>query len=232
MARNRRKQGRRFRRRHAAGRRPRRMRIMANPRQKVYYFRRNVELANYLADADGADSLQQYTFSLQDVPGYSEFQVMFDFYKINAVKVMFIPMFNISPFQAFIGTGPSTNESSFGVAPASNPAALRFFTCVDYNSAPALTVAQIREYSNCKFSTYHRGHRRYIKPKYDLSTRSSSGVQILGKTPWIESSSAGQAHNSIVCGLTTSEFDTTQIAPNDILYKVEAVYYMSFKSTK
>lgn len=226
-----RRKGRRINRRRKVIRRYNRRMMLGNPKQKVFFFKRNVALANYLADADGADALQQYTFNLSDVPGYTEFTALFDFYKINAVKVRFIPMFSASVFSAYITTGPLSNYSNFETPTTTNPSSLRLFTCIDYNSSGALTVAEIREYNNCKYSTYLKGHKRYIKPKFDLDTRASNGAQT-GKNPWVATASPTQVYNSLICGLTTSEFATSQITSNDILYKVEAVYYLSFKATK
>lgn len=200
-------------------------RAIGNPKQQVFFYNRLCPLLNFTADADAADALQSYTFDLGDVPGYTEYTALYDFYKLNMVVITFIPMFSSSPFQNYT-TSAAQSVSSFA---ATNQAlnSIRFFTCIDYNSAPALTIAQIREYKNCKMTPYMKRHTRTIRPRCNID----SDFQLRGK-PWVNCDSPTLPHYSLVCGLSTSEFAATQIASGDILYKVEARYYVSFKGTK
>ena len=65
--------------------------ILGNPKQKVYYFKRHVELSAVVAAADGVDTFQNYQFSMADLDNFNDFTNLFDYYKINAVKIRFMP---------------------------------------------------------------------------------------------------------------------------------------------
>lgn len=193
-------------------RRPRRRftkrsRVSRRTGQKVNVFTRFVGLTSIVVDnVFGANG--GYNFSLSDVPGYTEFTALYDSFKINAVKITFIPQMT-----------QITNTGGTG-----NPFNARFFSVIDKNDDAAPSSANaLREYKTCKWSSITKMHKRYIyKPmlitadKFSISTWQacdSPTVNYYGLKYFIEPTG--------ITGVTTT-----------YEYRVEAKYYLSFKNVR
>lgn len=232
------------RRRYSARRRQRRQRrkkynkyyetkmMRGNPRNRVFFFKRNVNLsADFTADADGADSLQAYTFTFANVPGVAEFTALFDYYRINMIKVIFVPIYTTSPFTHYTTTGPTVSSSTFSTTLLPQVDAMHFFTCMDYNSTSTLTIAQIREYHNCKVTPYSVPHKRIFRPRINVENAAGAFLQY-GKNPWVASGDTSVVYFGLNAGLETSIFDTSLIAQGNILYRLIVTYYFSCKAVR
>lgn len=191
---------------------------LGNPHQKVFYYKRTQALAPIQAPATSIDVTASYVFTLAQVPAYTDFTAMYDFYKINAVKVRFLPYYNSVNALA-------TNADSSAYSSWNN---LRIFSAIDYNATNTFSsTTDLRLYQNCKITQYTRGHVRYFRPMVAMD----SDYQIFTrKNPWIASSSPSIQHHSLLIGVDTSFLDSTQFSSGDILLRMEVTYYLSFKS--
>lgn len=117
---------------------------------KVHNFKRTYNAGTFVTSTAG-DTLEAFNFSLNDIPGYTEFTALYDFYKINAVKFHFIPFQTES-----VSTTTVNNAGSYPI-----------FHCVDYSDGtPPASLNEILEYQNHKISKLYEGFTRYFKPKF------------------------------------------------------------------
>lgn len=176
-------------------------------RQRIYRFTRFVDFGEFTI-ANNINTYVAYNFSLDDIPSVADYTTLFDMYKINAVKITFLPQMtsNIS-----LGTVNNANASS------------RFFSAIDYNDGNAPTsIDQVRQYANCKYTSVIRPHTRYIyKPKI-LDT---SGFSI---APWLSTASSNANYFGIK--IAVEPMDSTSTV--SMIYTVECKYYMSFKHVR
>lgn len=190
---------------------------VGNPRQKVYYYKRFCVRLAVLAGNVGNDTFASYLFTLDQLPGYTEFTSMYDAYKFCAAKIRFLPSFNQ---QIADSTTTTTGWSTF--------ANLRIFSVIDYNDATTpVSINDLRQYSNCKMSPYTKGHRRYFKPRY---LEDNAVTLFTGKNPWLSTTRPDIGHYGIKLGIDTSLIETGLLVPADVLLRVECTYYVAFKS--
>jgi len=199
-------------------------RSLGNPRQKVFFFKRFCNLPALIAGADGNDAFTPRSFGLSDLPDYTDFTNLFDWYKINKIVVRLLPYFS--------QTTDVPNSATFGTfSSASN---LRIFTAIDTGLAPTLTAANavntIRQYSNCKVTPYIKGQTRSFRPRYDGLDAETVESQTVGPTPWIDTTSTSAIHYGLLIAIDTSGLNPASINQGDVLLRIEATYYMSFKS--
>lgn len=199
--------------------------VLGYPRQKVYYFKRHFNMAPILAPADGVDVLGAYGFAISDLPNYTDFTNLFDFYKINKVVVRFMPVANLSD---------TTTFSNF-----STMSTLRIFTAVDYNSvAQPADVNAVREYQNCKVTQYTSGQTRTFCPRANVEASSdvasnlpSAQYSQLGN-PWINVAYEDVLHCGLKVAIDTSLFNTANITPDNVVMRVEGIMYFSCKNPR
>lgn len=191
--------------------------IIGNPQQKVFYFKRFAGMTSVTASADGTDTFQNYQFRLADVPGFTEFTTLFDFYKIKAIKIKFLPQF--------------TQYSASLLAANTLPGSMRIFSILDYNSISSPTIDAMRQYQNCKITQYTRGHTRYFKPRLNLDTEGSGEAQF-GKQPWINTDQSAVQYLGLRVAVDTNLYPAASIASGDILLRAEATFYLAFKSPR
>lgn len=175
--------------------------------QKLYLFKRHVDFGE-LTISNSINTYAAYNFSLSDVPNSSEFTSLYDQYKINCVKLKFLPQQTQS---VSIGTINNPNASS------------RFFSVIDYNdgTAPA-SIDELRQYQSCKYTGILRTHKRVVfKPKI-LDT---NGFSI---SPWMSTASPNANYFGIKVAVEPMDSTSTLT----MMYTIEATYYMSFKQVK
>lgn len=176
--------------------------------QRLYLFKRYTGAYGQLTINNINPTFAGFNFSLNDLPNYTEFTSLYDMYKINCIKISFIPQM--------------TENVSLGTI--NNPYAnTRFFSVIDYNDATApTTIDQLREYATCKMTPILKTHKRVIfKPKIlDSSSYTLS--------PWISCDSPSNNYYGIKVGVEAMGSTSTTI----MTYNIEAVFYMSFKNVK
>lgn len=176
--------------------------------QKLYLFKRFTGAYGQLVISSLTDTYAGYQFALRDLPNYTEFVALYDMYKINAIKISFIPQV--------------TQNISLGAI--NNPeASTRFFSVIDYNdSSSPVSVDELREYQSCKMTPILRTHKRYIyKPKILDSVRSS-------RNPWMATSNPSEPFYGLKVAVEPMFSSTTTV----MNYNIEAKFYLSFKNVK
>lgn len=173
---------------------------------KVVFFTRQVALQELVAE-NAATKLYGINFSLNDLPNYSEFTALFDVYKINAVKLQFIPQ----------------QTQSVSLGSINNPDNVRFFSAIDYtdDSAPS-SVDELRQYATVKCTSIFKTHTRYINKPKILDSVSSS------RSPWISTSSPSTNYYGLKVAIEPMDSSTTLA----MSFQGEAKYYFAFKNVK
>lgn len=193
----------------------------------VYYFKRFCELTTITAGADGSDVLVARPSRLDDLPNYTEFTALYDFYKIVGVKVRMLPFFD---------NVPDNDAGGVFSATYSSPSNLRIFSILDYNTlTPPTTINDMRQYQNCKVSRYVKGHKRYFVPKPVVEADSDlQAIQIFSgkRNPWINTTYPSIDHFGLSVGIDASNLDPSKVASGDPLLRLEATYYVCFKNPK
>lgn len=177
--------------------------------QQVYLFKRHCAPFGVLTIDNISNTLTGYNFSLGDIPNPTEFTNLYDCYKINAVKITFLPQMTVS--------------NSLGSV--NNPdASARFFSAIDYNDSGAVsTIDQIREYQSVKCTPILRKHSRYFKPKImDAGSVYNPGSR------WLTCGSTAPNYFGIKIAVEPMGSSTTL----SMDYSIECIYYMSFKNVK
>lgn len=186
-------------------------------KQPVHYFTRYADGGTISLVDNTTATYGVLYFELANIPGYSEFSAMYDFYKINAVQVKIIPSVNVT-----------TGQGGEAVSAYYN----RFFSVIDYNDrAVPNSVNDLRQYSTCKVTPQQRIHKRFFHPRpvfvvdEDAGSGSSVGVgQVSGKSTWIATASNQTEWYGIKYAYEHPDPNATIDA-----FKVEYKFYLSFK---
>lgn len=181
----------------------------------VYYFKRFSSFTSVVVNSGASNTFGSYSFSLQDIPDYTDFTKLYDAFKINRVKIMFIPTSNVSLID-------TAQAQVFKNTEHSN----RLFTVVDYNDVTApTTVDELRQYQACKFTPNNRTHKRYFKPRIHQSVGDNTIVGTSQSSPWLSCwSSADVEYFGLKYALT---HQTNSSGSNQEVYKVEVISYLS-----
>lgn len=184
-----------------------RKRYTKRTRTSLYRFTRYSDFGSVFINNIN-DTFGGLNFSLSDVPNSAEFTSLFDMYKINGVKITFIPQMteNIS-----LGAVNNAYASS------------RFFSAIDYNDATApVTVDELRQYQSAKWTPILKRHTRYIpKPKII----DSGGFTL---SPWISTATP----NANYFGIKYAIEAMASTGTTTMEYTVECKFYMSFRQVK
>lgn len=182
--------------------------------QPVHYFTRFQNGGTIQATIGVAPTYGVTYWQLDQVPGYAEFTAMYDFYKINAVQVKYIPISNI------------TNTTLGSRTDFYN----RFISVIDYNDrAVPSSLDSLRQYSNCKVTPNLMVHKRFLHPRPLVTIdedSSSGGVYGYGQvgTQWISTDTNQAEWYGIKWGI-----DHPTPGATEDLYNVEFKVYLSFK---
>lgn len=214
---------------------------------KVFKFKRFVDgstitglsASRFLAQTGSAQYIG-LTFRLSDVPAATEFQSLFDQFRITGIAIKFIPMvnsFNVqsNSGQAILalagGTGSSSpnplNQQTLG-----NPGL--FGTVIDYDDADTTgyTLATYEQYQNFKFQPVFSGkiHRRYFTPHCVIAMEGQGGpaqpVGIKAKQ-WVDVGTPNINWYGIKIYL-----DAHGVSNVNQYYQVMATYYVQFKNVR
>jgi len=161
------------------------------------------------------DVVGQYEFKLNDLPNDTDFEGIFDMYRIVKVILHFIPLNNAIDI--------------YGGNPVAVQSGGMLYTCKDYNDInnPA-TVNEVAAYQTCKFTPSYEKHVRSIKPLL-VPTDYVAGATIPFNPPnstWVPIDKDEQPYAGIKYGINASP-DGTRIK-----YQVIAQYHVEFKNIK
>lgn len=203
-------------------------RVKSRGNQRIYYFKRSTNLAPVVAQSTTTDTIQYYSFRLDDLPDYSELTTLYDQYQIAAVKLSFIPLYNMATLNEGM-SGNTAGNSNFNFS-------IRSASALDYDGAQSgvTGMQDLREYQTYKWKSYPRIHSRYLRPKAIMSYEGVSAAVpyvLPGRSsPWFNTGSA----TNVTYGGLWFAVDAVNSAPlvGQTLYKVEAKYYLKFKTVK
>lgn len=162
----------------------------------------------------------QWQFKLDKLPDYSEFNTVFTQYRINAVKMTFLPLLD------GIDSTDQLNQPKYITMP-------RLYAFVDRDSQPNLSTENaVLQHSKLKiirnplrpFTVYCPA------PAVSLGAATSSTVAYssLKSKQWIFCDSPSVVHNGVVTGGVIPFVGTA----GSLAFNVIVTYYMQFKGTQ
>lgn len=205
--------------RRRSNRKPKRMRgIRKNVYRKkhtapIHYFKRSYYVPNAISSTAGAgDGLYGLAFTLGGLPNASEFTTLFDQYKIQGIKVRFMPRGNVSEINN-----------------ATANAITSLATVIDYDDAATPTgVAQLAQYTNFKLTRSDRQLTRYFKPRINVGAINSvaGGVQNkMNTTAWLDCSVDTTEHYGMKVVIAEPPVSTT-------VFDMLVTMYLAFKNVR
>lgn len=157
-------------------------------------------------------------FNFSQIQGNSEFQGLFDAYKLNKVVCRYMPNYTEASWS--INSG---NNTSSAIRP-------QLYTCQDWDSVGPATIAAMREYGNCKvrdpFRAWSMAWRPRIRPQPDNGGAGS--VYPIRANPWLDMAVPGVIHNGLTVGCSAS----TLVVGGAQLGRIEVIYYFSTKNLR
>lgn len=187
-------------------------------KENIVSFKRQFLLGTASVTVTSGWTAFPYSFRLDTMPNYSEIQSVFDSYRINAVKLTFMPYWDGNDY----ATQSATN---FTVLP-------RVYTLIDGNGIPAGTINtedKFLEYSNSKIITKpQEPFTIYFKPDIEVQAggAAASGMSA-GGPQWIDTSRVDVSHNGCALGMI---LPTGLTGGQTWAYQIVCTYYLSAKS--
>lgn len=164
-------------------------------------------------------------FNLNDVPNSSEFTALFDAYRINCV------VFRIYPV--------ATESATAGSASTSGPAQNGWIhSVIDYDDYAVITASdvgmdELRQYPSYKVKNLasYRPIKRKIYPKLLMAGQSTGGfnMAIQQRPKWIDQANPSCLHYGFKFVI---EILNTGNSASYHYFKIEPIYYMSFKNMR
>lgn len=198
---------RRFRRRTA--------RLLRSPygMAKTYRFRRRTRLSPILTPASPGDPklpiFKRYRFSLIDLPSYTDFTLLFNYFRIRYIKISFIPRSNVTVSAT---SQPLTRYDT------------KIYTAIDTDqpNVPS-SIDSILQHQNVKWSPNNVVHSRFFRPKYQHDDIITNAVQ------WMRNDSTGPSAfwHGLIVGI---DGEQTRTNLDSMLYEVFATYYVECKN--
>jgi hypothetical protein len=181
-------------------------------RPAEHHFKRHVNLGEIALSTSGITS-GGFSFQLDEVPNFAEFQSLFDLYKIDYVEVTMIPSANL--------VGVSGTAAPF--------TATRIATVTDLNSSNAFgSFDDARDFESCEVHFLTRTKKRSVRPMFLTGVEEDGSTIVVGGASrgWLNTTRADIPHygyryvaEQVSSGYTAS-------------VRCEAIYYMTFKAVK
>lgn len=183
---------------------------IVNNRLQKYFFTRKCDYTQIYPTALGVK--RTLSFGLSDLPNYTEFTNLFDQYKINAIKLTFIPRF----------TGADINPLGTALAVP------RIWSVIDYDDASTLTDQNdAYQYQNCKTHMMHKPFSIYLKPKVAAEVYQSTIATGYGaKRMYIDCSVPSVPHYGVKLYVEPTPYD------GQFTVSVIAKFYLSMKQVR
>jgi len=163
----------------------------------------------------GSGTYGALSFKLSDLPNYSEYTALYDEYRIKAVKVMFIPNFNVSAVDETSGT-----TNSYTGVPA-----LYTWIDTDDNTAPtAITAGQQFQTFKCH-GLMNTMRQRTLIPEVSTALYSGSFTSYGQlKNQWIDNNSPSVVHYGLKYGILNGSSSYG-------VFDCVATYYLEFRKS-
>lgn len=200
---------------------------MSRPRQPIHVFKRTIKISDITASYNSATSSGvnisgAYVLSLDSLPNYTEFTNLYDQYKINGIKISFVPSTN-----SYITSGVSGVTAPNGFS--------RFSSALDFDdSTTPATENVLLQYGSLRTTPGWKTHSRYFKPKIreaavvDTTTGALTAATVRSNV-WLDCDRPDVEHYGlkVFCPMPVN---TTVSA--SITYSVYVTMYMAFKNVR
>ena len=182
------------------------VRAISNP--GVHSYKRTQYFASALSVSNLAEVYGSYAFQLSALANASEYTVLYDMYKISAVKWTLMPRGNSAE------AGTNNNNT-------------KIMTVLDYDDDNTPTsVDQLCQYESVKTTNLSRDHSRYLKPKFARAIYKTAVTTGYGVgTGWIDCDSTDVPHYGIKYALLRTTSGT-------VTYDLKVTYYLQFKGVR
>lgn len=190
----------------------RRVRVMGLALRKltqgVHHFKRTVYYSGGINGSTLGDVYGALQFNLSALPAYTEYTALFDQYRINKVKVTFMPRAN----SADVG-------STAGL--------VKFFSVIDYDDADAPTnLTDLLQYENLKTTRCISDHSRVLAPRFATEVyQSAIATGYSARRGWLDCDNPSIQHFGL-------KWCWQQLPAGAQSMDLKVDYYLSFKGTK
>lgn len=161
-------------------------------------------------------------YNLAQLPNVSEYQALFDEYKINAIKVTFRPRYDNVASDSAAGGTPQAYAHYF-IDPASTVTPSGTYSQANLNT--------FLENSGVRTATLNRPFSVYFKPKVQTlaSSTAATPVAAVQKGTWMKTSEPAVLYRGFHIYLQQNAMYTTN---GNISLDMFVTYYMTFKNLK
>lgn len=197
----------------------------------THHFKAHYIKANYLeVFMTGADKMFSYSFQLNDVPNKTEFQNLFDEYRINAV------LFELKPryvSNLIMSTDPATLSSTTNMVTANNLGLPEVNTVIDLNDATApATTAELVEYQTFKQTRGNAIHKRKVIPRVAIAADPAGVGAVSMAKRWVNSNQLTIDHFGLKGSISNVPNINIAGANPSFFIDLHITYYVSCKNTK
>jgi len=173
--------------------------MSAPRRDRAVTFRRTYSIT--ILSANTGVTANGFSFSLSNLPNYTEFTSLYDQYRILQASVSFLPYANSSSSGSVTGSFPGIIASA-----------------IDYDDASLPGTTDLQQYESYKRNPAFLEFVRTIKPRVAIATYNGSTFTGYANqyAPWIDANSPNVPHY----GLKTVIFNSTYTTSTPV-YEVE-----------
>lgn len=202
--------GQRMRRSLALSRRPRKGGI----RQPVQFFKRLTYTNAALVTSQLSPQFLNLTFTLQDVPNYTEFTALYDQYCIKGVKFTLMPRFNSALPAPDVGTNVSSQPP-------------QTWSVLDYDGGFPTTQTAMLQYQNLKMLPGTKWHSRYVVPAAQVEIFNGISTAYAPKKKlYIDTANPDVKHYGAT--IMVPEVNTS----SSVTWDLKTTYYLAFKNVR
>lgn len=186
-------------------------------RQDVYTFVRTAYFQGAITIAGGVAGGQGFSFQVSDLPNITEFENLYDQFRINKVKFQLIPRFSES---SIVGT-TSSPTSQMGLG--------NLWSVIDYDDKNVPTnVTDLLQYQTLKRTQFNKTHTRAFVPActpeiYSTGVTTTYGIK---KRQWIDMAAPQTQHYGVKVWYDGNPGTAT------IVYDLVVMYNVSFKGVR
>lgn len=184
------------------------IRRMRNP--NIYHFKRKFFVVDNYAVTAGSDLKAGLSFSLGQLPDFTDFTSLYDQYRINKVVVKLIPKVT----QAVLEGGVAMLNQNLQ----------QVHSAIDYDDVTAPnSISDLTQYQNHRMSRGNQIHTRVFVPKA-LTTIGAVSSAPKAKQ-WLDTSTSGIQHRGMKLFIPAPNSTGTTL-----YYDLECTMYLSFKN--
>lgn len=192
---------------------------------RVHRFKRMCKLDNISASITnlgvGSGISLAYQFTLDSLPNYTEFTNLYDLYKINGIKLTFVPSASEYINSTTSGTA---NQNGFQ----------RFASVLDFDdTSTPVNENELLQYSSLKQTPGWATHSRYFKPRVNTVVEGIVGATLASSSTapkWISTANPEVEHLGVKIFVPPPIAGSSVSAA--ITYTVYATYYVSCRNVK